>query len=105
MLVRVNNIDEFRQLLHVIVLCAPDRFPTRDFLKAEDQLTLNTAYRDMNYGMQFVAKKIRNTDTLAKIQSMLDQSLEFYLQGEKVKGAHLLQDLEDLIYGKPSYRP
>jgi len=105
MLRLVNDLKELRQLLHVTVMCAPDKFPVRDFLQPEDQLTLDTAFRDLNYGMQFVAKRIKDSGKLSQIQTMLDAALLFYRQGETMKGAHLLQDLEDMIFGKPSYRP
>lgn len=106
MLIRlVNNIEEFKRILHVTVLCAPDRFAVRDFLDEDEQLTLETAYRDLNYGMQFVAKKVKNPEIVAQVQQMLDQSLSLYKSGEEQKGAHMLQDLEDIVFGKPSYRP
>lgn len=105
MLQRVKNIEHFLQLLHVTVLCAPDRFPVRDFLDEDEQLNIETAYRDLNYGMQFVAKKVKNPETVTKVQKMLDEFLTLYKRGEEQKGAHMLQDLEDVVFGKPSYRP
>jgi len=104
MLQRVKNIEHFLQLLHVTVLCAPDRFSVEDYLEEDEQLTLETAYRDLNYGMQFVAKKVKSPEIVANAQKMLDESLACYRQGERVKGAHMLQDLEDIVFGKPSYR-
>ena len=101
----VNDLKEFRQLLHVTVMCAPDKFPVRDYLQPEDQLTLDTAFKDLHYGMQFVAKHVKDAERLSQIQAMLDEALVSYKQGLAIEGAHLLQDLEDMIFGKPSYRP
>jgi hypothetical protein len=106
MLIRlVNNIEEFKRILHVTVLCAPNRFAVRDFLDKDEQLTLETAYRDLNYGMQFVVKKVKKPEAVTQVQHILDESLALYKQGEEQKAAHMLQDLEDIIFGKPSYRP
>lgn len=106
MLIRlVNNLEEFKRILHVTVLCAPDRFSVEDYLEDDEQLTLETSYRDLNYGMQFVAKKLKNPDIITRVQQMLDESFALYKQGERIKGAHMLQDLEDVVFGKPSYRP
>ena len=98
-------MEEFRRILHVTVLCAPDRFSVEDYLDDDEQLTLETAYRDLNYGMQFVAKKVKKPEIVAQVQQMLDDSLALYKKGDRVKGSHLLQDLEDIVFGKPSYRP
>jgi hypothetical protein len=94
---RVNNLDEFKRLLRVIVLCAPDKFPVRDFLQPCDQLTLESAYSDLRGGMKFVAGQIRDTTKIGELQCMLDQSLSLYQAGERVKAAHLLQDFEDAV--------
>jgi hypothetical protein len=73
MLIRlVNNIEEFKRILHVTVLCAPNRFAVRDFLDKDEQLTLETAYRDLNYGMQFVVKKVKKPEAVTQVQHILD---------------------------------
>jgi hypothetical protein len=102
MATRVNDLGEFRQLLHVAVMCAPDKFPVRDFLQPQDQLTLDSAFKDLNRGIEFVRGEAIDK---SKLQAMLDQSLALYRQGRAVEGAHILQDLEDMVFGKPVYRP
>lgn len=92
-------------MLHVTVMCAPDKFPVRDFLPPEDQLTLDSAFEELNRGLHHLEKAIANQDSMPRIRALLDESLSLYKKGEKIQGAHLLQDLEDMLYGKPSYRP
>lgn len=101
---RVNNLEEFRRLLHVTVICAPDKFPVRDFLKPEDQLNLESAFRDLIGGLIFVEGYVSDTG-LIEVKSMLESSLISYRNGQAMEGAHFLQDAEDLVFGKPSYRP
>lgn len=97
---RVTSIERLYDFIATVVLCAPDRFPKRDFLAEEDQLTLDRAFAELNAGMEFVRKRNPDPAVHQQLQGLLDESLAAYRRGEEVKGAHLLQDFEQVVFGK-----
>ena len=95
---RVKSLERLYDFIATVVLCAPDRFPKRDYLAEEDQLTLDRAFEELNAGMEFVRKEITDEVELARLQRLLDESLAAYRAGDEVKGAHLLQDFEAGVF-------
>lgn len=85
-----------------VILCAPDRFIERDFLAPEDQLTLDRAFEELNSGMEFVRRNIKDEMMLVRLQQQLDYSLAAYRAGDDVKGARPRNDFEAIVFKKPN---
>lgn len=95
---RVKSLDRLYDFIATVVLYAPDRFPKRDYLKPEEQLNLERAFEELNSGMEYVREKIKDQGRLDELQQILDDSLAAYRVGDDVKGAHLLQDFEEIVF-------
>ena len=86
-----------------VVLSAPDRFPLEDFLAADEQLNLERAFEEMRAGLRFAQGQSDSADFMSSLNSLLDQSLAAYRSGDRKRGAHLLQEFEQKIFGaKPA---
>lgn len=94
----VKDIDSLFDFIGYVVLYAPDRFPVEDYLAPGEQMTLAMAFDELRHGLSLVDPEVANEDKLRKLTSMLDESLAAYRSGDDVKGAHLLQDFEGLIF-------
>jgi exonuclease VII small subunit len=93
----VNSFEGLMDFLSLVIVHAPDEFPKEDYLRDEEQLTLDMAFAELRQGMQFVEKRIHNQPVIARLQSLLDESLAAYREGDDLKGAHLLQDFESMV--------
>jgi hypothetical protein len=93
----VQNFEGLLDFLSVVIVHAPGDFPKEDYLRDDEQLTLELAFEELRNGMQFVAEKIKDDAMLRELESYLDLSFLEYRQGHDVKGAHLLQDFERTI--------
>jgi hypothetical protein len=91
---RVKSLERLYDFIATVVVCAPDRFPKEDFLPEQDQLTLDRAFEELNFGMQFVREEIEDEAELERLQRVLDESLAAYRAGDVVKAAHLLNEFE-----------
>lgn len=97
---RVNDINSFYDFIGYVVLCAPDQFPQRDYLPAEDQMNLERAFVELHHGVEFIDPGVASGESLSTIKSLIDQAHAAYKGGDEVKGAHLLQDMEGMIFKK-----
>jgi hypothetical protein len=95
----VRHLASLHDFIGFIVLRAPDRFPKEDFLSDDDQLTLDRAFDELRTGLEFVETSDRDPHFHDRLNATLDESLAAYRAGERKKGAHLLQDFQDMIFG------
>jgi hypothetical protein len=96
----VQSIDALYDFISLVVVHAPDEFPEEDYLKPEQQLTLDKAFVELRRGMDLLRAQIRDPELVARLEQMLDASYASYRAGEQVKGAHLLQDFRELAMVK-----
>ena len=96
----VENTNDLLDFLSYVVLYAPDEFPEEDYLSASEQMNLEKAFEFLSKSMEFVKEKITDGDQLNKLKTLLDESKQAYENGDDVKGAHLLQEFEAIVFKK-----
>lgn len=96
----VKDIDSFYDFIGYVVLRAPNRFPVEDYLPAEEQMNLDKAFIELRRGVDLIDPEVATGEKLKIIESLLNQAYVAYKEGEQVKGAHLLQDMEGMIFKK-----
>lgn len=94
----VKDIDSLYDFIGYVVLRAPNRFPKEDYLAESEQMTLDRAFLELSHGVELVEKDFPGADKDRGLSALLEQSLTHYRKGEEIAGAHLLQDLEELIF-------
>jgi hypothetical protein len=95
----VRKASDLKSFMGYVVVCAPSSFPKEDFLSEAEQMTLEKAFVEIRRGISMLDPRKITSENLPAIQSLLDRAYAAYTLGEVVKGAHLLQDVEDMIYG------
>lgn len=93
----IKNFDGLVDFLSLVIVHAPDGFPKEDYLRDDEQLTLEKAFDELRQGMQFVEKRVPDDALLNQLRRYLDDAFASYKQGNDVKGAHLLQDFERML--------
>ena len=97
---RVNSASDLYNLIGTVVLCAPDRFPVRDYLAPDDQMTLDRAFNQMRDAIEALYPEDRFKDKRSSLAQTLDGALSSYRDGDRYNGAHRLQDFQDMIFQK-----
>ena len=93
---KLKELREFKDLLGSLVLRAPDNL-RYSFLSEAEQPTLDSEFIRLREGLELLPKKLKNSPLLCEIERLLDEALAAYKGGERLKGAHLLQDIEDIV--------
>ncbi|MDW3687849.1 hypothetical protein RA280_40215 [Cupriavidus sp. CV2] len=98
----VKDINSFHNFIGYVVIRAPDRFPIEDYLPLDQQMNLGRAFAELRHGLEFVDPTVAGEEKKQKLSALLDASFAAYSSGDDVKGAHLLQDFEGLIFKNTS---
>ncbi|MFC0156126.1 hypothetical protein ACFFJ4_21825 [Xanthomonas dyei] len=95
---RVNSIDSLYDFIGYVVLCAPDNFPVRDYLPADAQMNLDRAFAELRHGIELIEHDMADDAKRKHLASLLDQAFAAYKAGDELRGAHLVQDFQNLIF-------
>jgi hypothetical protein len=81
-----------------MVLCCGNSFPKVGPYGDDQEQNLEIAFARLRDGLPLVAKKLHDASKLAEVEKLIDASLDAYRSGERKRGAHLLQDIENIVH-------
>ena len=61
-------------------------------------MTLDKAFDELRRGIDLIESDMADDAKRKHLASLLDQALAAYKAGDEFKGAHLVQDFQDLIF-------
>lgn len=93
-----KTVNDLFNLIGYVVLCAPDKFPVRDYLAPDEQMNLDRAFDQLRLGVEIAYPADFHPKKSGALYSLLDKSLSAYRAGDRFNGAHLLQDFQDQIF-------
>ena len=96
----IQDLNALWDFIGYVVLCAPDAFPEEDYLQPEEQINLDRAFDELRNAMNLIKPAKMDEAKRSEAFSLLEESLNAYRAGDDVKGAHVLQDFQVLIFNK-----
>jgi len=94
----VRNLSQLYDFIGYMVLRAPDRFPVEDFLEPDEQMTLDRGFHVLKASLVVIPVPANFPMFHSMLAGMLDEALAAYRAGDRIGGAHRLQDFERLIF-------
>jgi hypothetical protein len=88
----VQDLEEFREFISLVLLSAPNDFPVEDFLQPDEQLDLEKAFAELRDGLRLLINARKNAAPADQLFELLSKSLVAYRAGNAREAAHLLQD-------------
>jgi uroporphyrinogen-III decarboxylase len=98
MATKIQNLSDLSDRLGFTVLAAPDRFPMIGSFGSDQKKNLVVAFERLEEGFPLVEKKIKDPAVLKQLRNLLSDALAAYQQSDRKKGAHLLQDFENIVF-------
>ena len=93
----VKNVEDLRDFISYMVLYAPNEFPVEDYLEKHEQMNLEKAFKEVSRGLELIKEREPQAQ-IDVFEKIVKESKENYEAGNDIKGAHLLQELESLIF-------
>jgi hypothetical protein len=86
-----NSISELDDFIAFVVLYAPDQFLARH------NMDLKKAFMEINTGLDRCSNQIDSKQKLEELKKIVSDSEAAYMRNDVVKGAHLLQDMVEMM--------
>ena len=106
MTMKMSRLSELNDYLGFVVLSAPNKFPKVGPFGEDPANILETAFAQLREAMTLANKKIKDPEVIQELNTLLERSLSAYRAGDVGQGAHLLQDIQDILFperfGKPT---
>jgi hypothetical protein len=100
-----REVAEYHDFLVYVFLHAPDEFPAEDYLQPAEQMTLQKAFARLVGDLPAISSRVKDPNRMLILRELLAMSQEAYLQGNLVRGAHVLQEFEGLVWPKHKQPP
>src|SRR4051812_42011470 len=93
-------LARYHDLLAYVLISAPEGFAKEDYLQPDEQMTLDKAFAQLGSELSAVQSRIKDQHSMLVLRELLAMSHEAYRQGQDVRGAHILQEFEGIIWPK-----
>lgn len=94
----IETIDDLWEHIAYTQAYAPDRFPYRDFIPADDQMNLERAFEQLRLGVSIAYPESSFAEKRAELLSILYRSLAAYRNSQELEAARMLNDFQDGIF-------
>jgi hypothetical protein len=95
---KMRTVQDLYEHISYVLLSAPDQFPVEDFLKPEDQMTLEKSFLQLREGVEIAYPEEEFAERREALCSMLDKALVAYRAHDRPAGAQTLQEFEAAIF-------
>jgi hypothetical protein len=95
---KITRLSELNDYLGFVVLSAPNKFPKVGPFGVDPTENLEIAFSQLRDAMSLVKKKTDEPKLLQEINTLLESSLTAYRAGDNKQGAHLLQDIQNILF-------
>jgi hypothetical protein len=95
---KIKKLSDLNDRLGFTVLAAPSSFPKVGAFGEDQSKNLLTAFDILREGLPLVEKKIKDPVLVTHLSQLLTDALAAYQEGDDKKGAHLLQDFQDIVF-------
>lgn len=83
-------------------MCAPDNFPTREVLAADDQWNLELAFEGLREGLTLAIEEKGPRSEFSECAKRIEDAYEHYRGGRKREGFFALEEVRRLLRRVPS---
>ncbi|QAY78163.1 hypothetical protein [Sphingosinicella sp. BN140058] len=93
----MKTVDDLWEHIAYVMAYAP-QFPYRDFLPADEQMTLDKAFEQLRQGVLIAYPEEEFASKRAVLNAILDKSYAAYRNKDDLNACRLLNDFEDGIF-------
>jgi hypothetical protein len=94
----MKSVDDLWDHIAYVMGYAPDRFPHREFLPDDQQMTLDLAFDQLRKGVEIAYPEPSYASKRALLNGILDRSYAAYKSNDEIAAGHLLNEFQDSIF-------
>lgn len=97
-----KDLHGFKDFVGFVILCAPDEFPSDDWLQPEEHMNVERAFVGLRYGLGVTASEKGESETLASCRRLVEEAYAEYQAGRDLEGQRKLEEMDALLSKLPS---
>lgn len=94
----MKSIDDLWDHIAYVVAYAPNQFPYRDFVAADQQMNLERAFNQMREGVMIAYPEASYASKRDALNGLLDRSYSAYRDDDKIEAVKILNCFEEQIF-------
>lgn len=94
----MESIDDLWDHIAYVVAYAPNKFPYRDFIAAEQQMNLDSAFDQLRQGLKMAYPEPVFSSKRDELNDLLDRSYLAYRNNENIQAVELLNSFQEKIF-------
>ncbi len=95
----IRDFGAYVDFLSTVLLCAPDRFPRRDWRTEDEQINLERAFQILNEKFALVSSAMTAEEKVEAMR-LLGVSRDAYRSGDRANGASAIQQFRSFLTDK-----
>ena len=92
-----TDLHGFKDFVGFVILCAPDEFPSDDWLKPEECMNLDRAFVGLRYGLDVTASEVGETEVLSDCRQLVEDAYAEYQAGRDEAGQQRLEQMDKML--------
>jgi len=94
----MESVDDLWDHIAYVLAYAPNDFPYRDFLPADQQMNLDRAFEQLRQGIEIAYPEQKMSAKRSVLGQLLDDAYSAYRNNEPIKAGHLINQFQDGIF-------
>lgn len=92
-----HDLNGFKDFLGTVIVCAPDSFMHRDWLPADEQMDLETAFAGIRFGLDLAESETAERALIGRCRQLADSALVKYQARADAAAQAELEQIERLL--------
>jgi hypothetical protein len=98
-----TDLHSFKDYVIFAQTYLPDRFPRREGFSAEDQWTLDLAFKALRHGLDMAVQEKGDLPVFADCRRLVEEAYAEYFAGRMREGFFKLEEVNKLLKKVPSW--
>ena len=95
---KFDRTSDVRAHISTMVLCCGGSFQKLGDYGDDQTINTEIAFEELRAGLPLLRRKVKDDSKILEVERLIDASLQAYRNGERKKGAHLLQNILDIVF-------
>jgi hypothetical protein len=96
----METVEDLWEHIAYVIMCAPDDFPHRDFIPADQQMNLERAFEQLREGVDIAYPEGEFVEKRTALNELLDDSYRRYRTGDVIQARNILEHFQNSIFQK-----
>jgi len=92
-----HDLHGFKDFIGAMMLCLPDHFVQRDYLRPKQQMNFERAFEGLHYGVSMLEAQRGMPEKVARCRQLIEEARALYAQGDGKGGFAKMYEMDRIF--------